>query len=281
VVYLPFKDGGTYRAGSSTASSVAGLPGYSYSRSGAKLELDASGAPVAIAAASPAIIVGHGYYSRASLTNRTNRSQELDNAYWADSGTGTSSVTPNVATAPDGTATADRLTVSANIGSGRAVALSGLTIGQVYTYSCFVKTESGTKAIRAGFDNLAGSIAVTATATWQRVAKVFTATATTHFPQILNNEASAGSVLVWQQQVLAGDLPDGGPLIVTTVVAATIGADALSLSVPNGNYTATYTFDDGSSQVIATTVTGGIFTLPVHLMTLNRALLRLVTLRVA
>ncbi len=45
------------------------LPGYTYTRSGAKSELGANGVPVAFAANEPGVVPGVGYWSRAAATN--------------------------------------------------------------------------------------------------------------------------------------------------------------------------------------------------------------------
>ena len=66
-----------------------------------------------------------------------------------------------------------------------------------------------------------------------------------------------------------------GPIIATTAATASIGADALAVGVANATYTATYTFADLSTQVIAgVVVSAGTFTLPVNPTTLNRGLVQ-------
>jgi hypothetical protein len=77
--------------------------------------------------------------------------------------------------------------------------------------------------------------------------------------------------------MLAGNYPSGGPIIATTTGTASIDAASLKVGMANGNYSVTYTFDDGSTQTIPTTVAGGLFTLPVSPTALNRSLVQLVT----
>jgi len=74
-------------------------------------------------------------------TPRTNlllRSQEFDNAYW---GKTRSSVTPNVAMAPDGTMTADKLVEDTSLNTNHQMSRSMGTIADTtYTWSVFFKS---------------------------------------------------------------------------------------------------------------------------------------------
>lgn len=65
---LDFKNG-FYRSGNTFATAPSLLPGYSYSRTGAKSEQDSTGAVVAFAANAPGIASGVGYWARAAFTN--------------------------------------------------------------------------------------------------------------------------------------------------------------------------------------------------------------------
>lgn len=71
-LYLPFSAASpTYRSGATTYTDPTVLPGWTYSRSGSKQELLASGAGVSavFSANVAAIIPGSGYYSRVAVTN--------------------------------------------------------------------------------------------------------------------------------------------------------------------------------------------------------------------
>jgi hypothetical protein len=65
---LDFKNG-AYRSAGLLTGDVTQLPGYSYTRSGPKSELNANGTPVPFAANVPGIMPGVGHWSRAALTN--------------------------------------------------------------------------------------------------------------------------------------------------------------------------------------------------------------------
>ena len=71
-LYLPFSAASpTYRSGLTTGNSITAMPGYAYTRSGAKQELLASagGVSAVFAANVPGIVSGVGYYSRGAFTN--------------------------------------------------------------------------------------------------------------------------------------------------------------------------------------------------------------------
>ena len=67
-LYLDFKNS-LYRSGATKTADVTTLPGYTYTRSGAKSELLSTGAPTAFAANVPGIVPTIGYWARAALTN--------------------------------------------------------------------------------------------------------------------------------------------------------------------------------------------------------------------
>lgn len=69
-----------YRQAPLSTGDLGTLAGYSYSRSGAKLELGSGGSLASFAANVPGIVPDIGYWSRAGLTNLLLRSQEFDNA---------------------------------------------------------------------------------------------------------------------------------------------------------------------------------------------------------
>jgi hypothetical protein len=285
--------GGVYRDATGLVSSVSAMAGYAYTRSGAKSELDASGTPVAFAANAPGIILGQGYCSRAALTNLLPKSQEFDSASWGaidSTGVGSSDpiVTANYATAPDGTLTADRIQLTR--GSNGFSRIQQVTASEpvgTYCHSVWMKANTGTPTIGIRCSNSAGANTPTTsaalTSAWQRVTFPVTTTAIGNLSLeiMLWNAIAATSltadISAWQAQCLAGS--DAGPIIVTPGTGeAAIGADSLAVNLTNGSYSAVYTFDDASTQTIPTVIAAGVFTMPVYPTTLNRPLVRSVTL---
>lgn len=84
-----------------------------------------------------------GVLVEAAATNLALRSQELDNATWSKT---RSTVTANAATAPDGTATADKLVEDTSNGTHfSSQAFSGTTNTSAYTYSRWVQAAGRTE----------------------------------------------------------------------------------------------------------------------------------------
>jgi hypothetical protein len=68
-LYLDFKNG-IYRGSTGRVSAISSVPGYTYTRTGAKSELGPDGSTLlAFLANAPGIVPGVGYWSRAALTN--------------------------------------------------------------------------------------------------------------------------------------------------------------------------------------------------------------------
>jgi hypothetical protein len=138
-----------------------------------------------------------------------------DTGDWADTGALTSE--GQVATAPDGTTTASRLTFTASAADrihGQASLPTGSTAQRL---SVWARTESGTKDFRIEmFDGVAvqSSSDLTATTTWQRFTATFTTAASPSggpLFRIRNNTAGdAGSILVWGAD-WQQDVPDLHP----------------------------------------------------------------------
>lgn len=238
------------------------LPGYTYTRTGEQGAVDSTGAVSYYADNVPAIN-DRGYHAYGALTNYVLYSQDFTNG-WAFFNGGT--LDSNVAAAPDGTTTADRINFAANAESQlfRVVAPS---VGQV-TNGVWARAEAGTKKFRlkAFFspnDNYSADF--TATTEWQFFAYPFNHGANAQGQFAVVNEAAGGtgSILIWQAQLIPGNFPDGGPIIRTAGATASIGASALAFTVPNGTYDATYTFSDDTTQNnAALTIADGTLNLP-------------------
>lgn len=236
------------------------LPGYAYTRSGAKSEISASGVIIPFAANAPGIVPGEGFWSRASLTNVLVRSQEMDNISWTASNV---SVTGNTTVAPDGTTTAETITsVTPTAAQRISDSTSSRTSGTIYCLPVFLKngtqryaqlafsTSSHSATAYANFDlqsGVLGTVGAAATAVmqscgngWYRCSIYATANATTTASESIYfidgptaargaNSSSTGTTLIaWQAQTVVGTQP--GPIILTTSAAATVGGDSLSFS---------------------------------------------------
>jgi hypothetical protein len=231
--------GSRYRNASDYKTDITQLSGYSYTRSGAKSELSASGSPIAFAANVPGIVPSVGYWSRQAFTNLLLRSQEFDNAAWVkQAGT---TVSANAATAPDGTLTAGRV-VALNAAAGDRVNQVATLSPTTVTASIWVKGEGANigkdvqlTAKRASGGTFAGSsVVVTLTADWQRVSTSYLMAAdNTAASLYLTSPAtnSATDVLVWGAQLVAASVP--GPYIATTSAAATVAEDNLPITLPS------------------------------------------------
>jgi hypothetical protein len=125
--------------------------------------------------------------------------QEFDNAAWIKNVGAT--VAANVAVAPDGTNTADRISFTNDELSRVQQATTSPLLA--HAYSIWLRSESGSVTVRFGES---GSLtAVTVTETWQR----FTVVVTTANPNVtIRNEVAAGikSVLAWGAQVEVGSV---------------------------------------------------------------------------
>jgi hypothetical protein len=121
-----------------------------------------------------------GYYSQRAATNLLQRSEEFDNAYWTNAASGTGinpARTANVAIAPDGTQTADRVFFDqgAGVASGDFSALRSANISttvQSYTGSIWLKADTVDDIGKQLLIRHAGGAqygVFTLTADWQRV----------------------------------------------------------------------------------------------------------------
>jgi hypothetical protein len=278
---------------------ITALPGYTFTRSGIQGAVDASGAVQFFAANVPAINSA-GFHAYGALTNYQLYSQDFTQASAWNCAPFT--VTANTTAAPDGSVTAEKLvegvaTATYEFPSGQTGPASVRA-----THSLFVKalgvgskrflqaTTGGDTSGIINFDFVLGVTVggggtrnTTGTITnvsngWVRCSFSYDAPAAgvpAYWLLQPSNTLTYGGytgdgvsgVYVWQGQHLAGNFPNGGPIIATTTAAASIGANAFTNTVANGSYSAVYTFDDNSTQTIATTIAAGVFTFPT---TLNR-----------
>jgi hypothetical protein len=251
----------------------------------------------------PITHAARGILIEPAATNLALQSQTLEATPWGAGGGGSNpAVTANAINAPDGTLTADRITPGTTTGNQHRTQNITLPAAGVYTISAFLKPNSYTKAELGAaatgtfptvfFDLAAGTISQQAAgitnATIQPAANGWfycTATYTADAAHLTSQQHSFAITLgnsigftgdgtsngyAWQYQVEAGAVATSP--IVTTSATATRTADVLtlnwaSLGVPDGSYTLRYTFDDNSTQDVATVISGGTSTVPT---TLNR-----------
>lgn len=160
-------------------------------------------------------------------TNYINYSSSFDNAAW-EKQLG-ASVTANTTTAPDGTMSADTLTIAPN---QYMYQLQGLSSGTSYTISFYCKVASGTKQFNMVTYSPSGNInyspTLTATTEWQRFEFTITAnaTASTSIYPVLVDSFASGSFFIWGAQMEVGSYPTS--YIPTTSASVTRNADVVS-----------------------------------------------------
>jgi len=119
-------------------------------------------------------------------------SEQFDNAAWTKAN---STVTANATTAPNGTLTADRIQITS--ATNARVLQSGtgasLTVGKPYTFSCWIKSISGTGkvGIRSGQNGV--SAIWSFTNEWVRYTFTSNAAAINEEPQLCNNTLVTGA----------------------------------------------------------------------------------------
>ncbi len=235
-------------------SPLSTVPGYTYTRSGAKSELSSTGSSlIAFAANDPGVVPSVGYWSRGAVTNRLTYSQDFTNAAWeVVSSGGTLTRTANAAVAPDGTTTADRLVITTAGGVYNFIRQIGASTASVKsTANLWIKSANG--ANQTSGLSVAGNVLRTGrtcnvTTAWQRFPLLHDGT-TDAGNQILEigvlNGLGVGTfdnnidVHIWQGELYPGvSFADGGPIIATTTAAATVGADVLDVtaSLPAGDF---------------------------------------------
>lgn len=209
-------------------------------------------------------------------TNLLTYSSDFSNAAWSKAN---AILASNVAVAPDGSITADKLFEDAQT-SGHYISPSTnpiVTSGQAYTLSCFIKaaertyfqlllTTSWGANIIAGFDLSTGALIAPASGTgtsatissvgngWFRCAVTAQATATgsagiqirtanslSNTPSSYTGDGYSG-IYVWGAQLEAGTFPSS--YIPTTTSQATRTSD--SASIAGSNFSSWYRPDEGS-----------------------------------
>lgn len=175
---------GFYRSGHAIAATPGDLPGWSFNRDSAAT-WQVGAAVQNFADDAPRIIAGTGLAIEPSAQNLLLRSREFDHAVWdkISAGAGLAPVVvANDAAAPDGTMTADKITLNLNGGTSigdRSHLQQDLatTLGAQYGGSIFVKGVAGEKIV---LRHVAGGsyLLHVFDGTWQRIALVEAAAGT-------------------------------------------------------------------------------------------------------
>lgn len=273
-----------YRDESGTTT-LSGMSGYAYTRSGTKGEFTGSAGQI-FAADAPGIITGLGYFSRKTITCETLYSRDISNAAWTKRGT--AAVTTDGTTRSDGTGTASLVTVG-SFGANDFYQ----TVGGICPTMMIKRVSTTGVLMFANPSSAAGRWLVDMSLLsdgWERITPDHAAvTVQSEWTEgngggIHVGADSGGPISFYADFVhalggSAADNPvDGGPLIETEGTAVTIGADSLAVSLTNGTYSAVYTFDDDTTQTIETVIGAGTYTIPVHETTLDRPLVKRITL---
>jgi len=168
-------------------------------------------------------------------TNLVPNSEAFDATSWTKEGF-VGSITPNAATSPWGTLTADQI----NITGGYVYRRMTLTAGRTYTFSCWVKSATGANISNGGlviwcYNGAAGSklrvrSTVTITPSWQRLSISYTAAADETDFSFIVAEASIVlpyNVYVWGAQV--EEKPYATSYIPTSGATATRSPETLTI----------------------------------------------------
>ena len=194
----------------------------------------------------PVTLQSLGLLIEESRTNLTTYSEETDNTAWLTSVTGGAlTVTPNTTIAPNGSLVADTVAADSAITNGRLQQqVLGLTVGQSYTASVYVKHLSGNTDFTIWVPgSSAQSPTLTATTEWQRFSLTFTTANTSEFVRFIQFEnSSAAEFAIWGAQVEAGSFPTS--YIPTTSAAVTRAADVASIT--GTNFSSWYNDNEGT-----------------------------------
>jgi len=141
-------------------------------------------------------------------TNLLPMSEQMNNATFWNSAGGALVITPNVVNSPDGTQNADSITLSNDTARYFVSAPISLTPSQVYTYSVYMKSASGTLDIfMSGVNGLSGQMK-SVTTEWQRFTLTFTmhANGSEYFgiDQRSSGSSTSGTLYFWGAQVELG-----------------------------------------------------------------------------
>jgi hypothetical protein len=183
-------------------------------------------------------LVVNGSNLQLASVNMLQRTEEFDNAVWSKFFG--ASIVADAGVAPDGTTTADKIVFDGTAFGQVTQGVSGLVIGNPYTFSVYVKTDGTTQQQQQLF--CAGSFQdFTPTSNWTRISLLRVAAATSEPPVIVNVPTGASSFLAWGAQFEKGSVAS----TYDKLVADRIG----SVVTHAGSYAFAATDDRGSIAV--------------------------------
>lgn len=156
-------------------------------------------------------------------TNLFTYSDKFDSSVW-DNSSGVT-FTSNIGVSPDGTQNADRLL---GLGAWYTARPLILTLGNTYTYTIYVKSNTGSNQTFRLFSNGVNVLSPTLTANnqWQRFTLTFTANVDVYQGIICDASFSNADLLVWGAQMEAGAYATS--YVPTVATSVTRNADVIS-----------------------------------------------------
>jgi hypothetical protein len=214
---LDFTQDIAFRTG--TQSPIAGVSGWTYTRSGSAYDLAGS----TLFSANTPRRTSAGLLVEAGATNLALWSQDFSNAAWTKTNV---NVTTGVG-APDGTTNAH--TLSPTVTDGQMIQTIGgsLGVGQPYTSSMWVRRRSGSGNVWLINPDGAGITLISPTSAWQRFSVTGNGAAVNNLPGIRINTIG-DQIDVFGAQLETGSTATS--YIPTTTSSASRGADAASVT---------------------------------------------------
>lgn len=230
---------GYFRDGYDKSATVAGFSAAQFTRDSTATFQTSNQVVQNFDASTPRLLPGRGLVVEPPATNLVRRSAEFGDAVWDKIATGTGVmpvVQSNVAAAPDGSMTADRITLS--LGTGSALADRSqlqqdvqTVAGQAFWGSLFVKGEVGEKILLRHVGG-SGYMVHEFNGEWQRIGRRETALGAAAQVEIAlrggAGSSTATTFLAWGAQLERGTVPTS--YVPTAATTATRQQDTLLLA---------------------------------------------------